>query len=178
MRQGWRSNSPTAGLPKTRLERALLITDLALKCVTIIAIVVGGIWAAGTFLLFRSEVENVNLTLSTQQIPYGELKLLVIHVRPKNLGKVLSSPVTYRVQVEEISGGLPQGSVIERSSLKPIESVDMLRNHPDGYEMEPGVEYDDVEIVPLRKGITVLVTAEFGFEDGSAIDVHEVALIK
>ena len=154
-----------------------------MKCATVLAVVVGAIWAAGTFVLFRSQVENLNLSITTQQVPYtGDLRLLIVHVRPKNLGKVLGRPDTYRLRVKEIPVSGQAWKALQRSELKEILSLNMLRHYPEGYEIEPGVEYDDIEIIVVKKGATLLVSAELGFEypdnDDDNIDVHEVVRIE
>jgi hypothetical protein len=73
---------------------------------------------------------------------------------------------------------MPKGKTLELLAINPTVSIDLLRNYVDGYELEPGVEYDDVEVVVLRKGIIVDVEAEIGFDDGSTIDVHRLATIE
>jgi hypothetical protein len=75
------------------MRRATDLADLTLKCVTILAIVVGGGWTFWTFVIARTDVDNLNLGVATELIRYqGDLRLLVIHVKPKNIGKVLTRP--------------------------------------------------------------------------------------
>jgi len=157
------------------LRRAVEIADLVLKCVTIVAIVVGGVW----FVIQRADVENLSLGVTAESVEYrGDLRLLVIHVKPKNIGKVLVEPATFRLVVRKIPLGLPEGKIVELAPIEPMTSFDLLRHDRDGYEMEPNVEYDDVEVVVVPKNIVVHVEAELGFQDGSVVLARTVRAIK
>ena len=161
------------------LRRAIEIADLVLKGVTIIALMVGGTWTFWTFVIQRTDVENLGLEVTAESVRYGgDLRLLVVHVKPKNIGKVLAQPTTFRLIVRKIPPGIEQGKTIELAEIKPMASIDLLRHDQDGYEMEPGVGYDDVEVLVVQKGIVVHVEAELEFQDGSVILARTVQAIQ
>ena len=75
----------------------------------------------------------------------------------------------------------PMGRAIEVVDLilKSVTiRIDLLRHDKDGYLLEPGVEYDDVEAVVLPIGTTVDVEAAFIFDDLSEINIHTIAVVK
>lgn len=78
------------------VRRAVTIADFILKCVSIIAIIVGGIWAWWRFDIFRADVDNVSVEVAAETAPYDQHQsLVIIHVKPHNLGRVLSSPKAF-----------------------------------------------------------------------------------
>ncbi len=146
---------------------------------TILAIVAGGTWTVWTFFIQRTDVENVSLGVTTDSVEYrGDLRLLVIHVKPKNIGKVLVDPPIFRLTVRRIPLDLPQWKAIDLTPIEPMPPIDLLRHDREGYEMEPGVEYDDIELIVVPKNIVVHVQAELGFSDGSMVLAQTVRAIK
>jgi flagellar biogenesis protein FliO len=96
------------------IQKARDWADLLLKAVSIIAILAGGVWAYFQFDLTRTAVDNVQINVSTEQQKYGQKsRLLLIHVRPKNIGKVLVSPgkAGIVVSVRAIPDNLKNGIV-------------------------------------------------------------------
>ncbi len=91
---------------------------------TILAIVAGGTWTVWTFFIQRTDVENVSLGVTTDSVEYrGDLRLLVIHVKPKNIGKVLVDPPIFRLTVRRIPLDLPQWKAIDLTPIEPVSAM-------------------------------------------------------
>ena len=95
------------------------------------------------------------MTLSTETIPYSNgLRLLIVHIRPKNIGKVLFEPGSkgFHLFVKKLPKDPPYGQLLEPTTGKPFKEIDILRHDKGGYELEPGVEYDETETLVVSKG--------------------------
>ncbi|MBV8379429.1 MAG: hypothetical protein JO369_01515 [Paucibacter sp.] len=135
------------------LQQARDWSDLVLKVCSIVAILVAGAWAFFQFQVAGTTAENIQLTVSAEVLPYGEgTRLLIVHAKPKNIGKV---------PVEITKGGFPaivrtlpstvkSGPVVLANQPESFK-VDVLKRFPDGYRLEPGVEYDELfpVVVPI-----------------------------
>lgn len=63
--------------------------DLAFKLVSLIAIPIGGWWAFHNFSITDTDKWNPKIAVSAEVLPYdAQSSLLVVHVKPKNIGKV------------------------------------------------------------------------------------------
>jgi hypothetical protein len=143
------------------------IIDLILKVVSIAAIVIGGVWTYWNFGLVRTDIPNPALTVSTETAPYdSNLRLLIIHVKPKNIGKVLFQPGKkgFHLVVRKLPKNIQYGQLLELPSGQLFKRIDLLR-HDEGYELEPGVEYDETETLVVSKGDIFYIEAELWFED-------------
>lgn len=67
------------------LKQATEIADLVLKICSILALIVGGVWAYYQFNLSGAGDWAITLNISTKVLPYHDnLSLLVVHVKTKN----------------------------------------------------------------------------------------------
>lgn len=167
------------GITDNRLQKAMDWADFLLKVVSIIAIVIGGLWAYFQFDLSRAAIDNIQMTVSSESQPYGnDTRLLLIHVKPKNIGKVLVMPGKsgFVVTVRKIPGDLKQG-VVGLEKIPELYKVDLMKRFPDGYELEPGVEYDEVVAVVVPKRSSYAVKALFGVGDDE-VDHTAVARVE
>lgn len=82
-------------------------------------------------------------------LPYStDSGLLLIHVKPKNVGKVLvDPPQAFTVIVRSLPTDVKGGIVELDKETNAYPPIDLLRRFPDGYQLEPGIEYD--ELVPI-----------------------------
>ncbi|TMH46522.1 MAG: hypothetical protein E6H54_02395 [Betaproteobacteria bacterium] len=164
---------------RTWLQRATSIADFSLKTLSALAIVAAGLWTVWTFVISRSDAENLNLTVATEAVEYdGQVRLLVIHSKPRNLGRTLGRPKRYELFIRQLPNGAAKWNIVDLRTVSPLVSIDMLKTFKAGYEIEPGVEYDDVQLVAVPLGALVAISAEIGFRDGSVIDVHEVLRVR
>ncbi|AXL51524.1 hypothetical protein DSC91_004218 [Paraburkholderia caffeinilytica] len=157
--------------------------DLALTCASLIALPVAGFWAYNNFAAEDTHTLNPNITVSADLLPYSQdFELLVVHAKPKNIGKV---PVILRgkangdidISVKSISEGLtPPASklavAVNEAKLDTVaENKNITSEYADGYYMEPGIEYDEVRSFVVRKNATYLVRVEIhDFEKDNFVD--------
>ena len=66
-------------------------------------------------------------------------RLLAVHLKMKNIGKVPVKPEHLMVTVRDIPDSLKPG-VLEISKLKELYAEDVRKRYPDGYLLEPGGE--------------------------------------
>ena len=157
--------------------------EFALTCVSIVAIPIAGWWAYNNFTNEDTDEPSPNITVSAEVLPYDtDTRLLVVHVKPKNVGKV---PV-------ELDGG-PKGDIdvfvktfpanlgsgpIDQSKLPVAFSARNIVSRFKGYDMEPGIDYDEVETFIVPKATTYLVYTEMDNFEGPDIEVDASAVVK
>jgi len=133
------------------------------------------------FWLTRTDVQNLVLTASTETIPYtNNLRLLVIHIKPKNIGKVVFAPGKkgFHLFIKKLPKSATYGELIELAKAKEFKTVDLLRNDPDGYLLEPGVEYDEVESLVASPGDLFYIEAELWWSnDEDFVNIKEVVRV-
>lgn len=154
------------------IQKAKDWADLLLKVVSIVAIIAGGWWAYYQFWVTDTTASNIQLALSTEVVKYsGDYRLLLIHAKPRNIGKVLVTPGKdgFLISVRKLPDELKPG-VVDLKSLPEIYRVNLLKRFPDGYEMEPGVEYDEVETLIVQKGGLYSVKAVMDLGDNTEVD--------
>ncbi len=155
-------------------------TDLFLKILSIAAIIVGGIWAYYQFSVARTDIDNIQITVSTEQKQYGkETRLLLIHIKPKNIGKSLVElgKTGFVVTVRSIPDNLKQG-VIDLEKAPKTYEIDLMERFKDGYEMEPGVEYDEVVALVAPKNTIYSIKATLDLGEGDEVDHTVVTKIE
>lgn len=160
------------------LQKAKDWVDLVLKAMSIAAIIAAGVWAIYQFNLFDTAETNAELTISTETLPYsGNNKLLLIHVHPKNIGKVPISPQHLTVTVRDLPSDLKPGA-IDLEKLKDRYKVDILDRYKDGYDMEPGVVYDEIVAMVVPNDTMYSVYGEIDLDPENEVDQTAVVRIK
>jgi len=179
--------TPTPSLP------AKDVVDIVHKIVTTIAILTAGAWALYTFVIQRTGVWNVALTVTPQIIQYSNTqKLLTVDVALKNVGKVRAKPSGKDgclLSVRRLAGDAKAQNVLaadmrtgtllrwQDAGESVVTDVDMLRHYDPGtYELEPGVEYHELEAVVLPEGSLFLVKVSFsaGTNDNDVITEYRL----
>jgi len=136
------------------LQKARDWADLLLKSTSVLALILGGVWAYYQFWITDVDAHNIQLFVSTESQPYSDnSRLLLIHVKPENIGKV-------RVDVGQdgfeviVRSIVPNGGpgVLEREKMPEFYRVNLMERFPKGYELEPGVKYDEVVALVVPKG--------------------------
>jgi hypothetical protein len=162
------------------LQKARDWADLALKIISSVAIVVGGWWAYYQFRVTDSTASNIQIGLATEIVKYSEdYRLLVIHVKPKNIGKVPVSPGKggLIVSVRPLPTTLKAGAV-DLEKPPELHNANLITRFPDGYELEPGVEYDEVEALVVPKSGLYAVKATMDLGDNTEIDQTTVTRVE
>lgn len=152
------------------MKKAIDIADLIVKCLSSLAIIVGGYWAYYQFDLGGAKGWEDNMSIQTQVMPYHDnLRLLVVHVKSKNPRNVkfeLNKPDgSFELLVHKIPDELKSGAVTLEDEGEVLAKVNLLPE--DGYEFLPNAEYDDMATIVLPVGITVSLTANMGIVNGT-----------
>lgn len=154
------------------LQKARDWTDFLLKSVTIVAIVAGVLWAAFQFSATGSADTNIQVLVSAESRAYSDTQsLLITHVKPKNIGKVVVKPGEdgLLVTVRKIPGDAKDG-IMRLDALPLLYSTDLLKRYLDGYEIEPGAEYDEILTIVVPKGSLYAVRAELDIGNEDEVD--------
>ena len=159
------------------LQKAKDWADLVLKVTSVVAIIATGIWAYYNFWVTDTVDSNIELAISTEVFHYSDNdRLLLIHVRPKNIGKVLVSPDHLTVTVRDLPSNLSPGEV-DLDKLNKRYSTDILDRYKDGYDLEPSVIYDEVWALVVPKGTMYSVRAEIDFDENEN-EVDQTAVVR
>jgi len=92
---------PAAIGPSSAIDRA----DLANKAITSFGLLAAGLWALFTFVLFRSGVTNLEMTIRPQVHPLRtDTRMLMIDVGLRNTGKVMveAGPMGCRIWLRRL----------------------------------------------------------------------------
>jgi len=168
------------GPKKFDLQKAKDWADFILKVVSVLAIAAGGSWAYYQFRLADTTASNIQLSVSTEVLKYtDDYRLLLIHVRPKNIGKVPVTPgadglvvTVYKFPDNEKPGP------IQLDKLSAIYKTDVLKKYTDGYVLEPGVEYDEIVALLLPKNEVIMASAVMDLGEQTEIDQSHLVRIE
>ncbi len=149
--------------------------ELALKILTLIALVVGGVWALYLYSKAGADDWQDNLILETKVLPYHDnLRLLVVHViskNPRNFRFVLNSKHgdSFKLRIQKIPTNRKVETVIGEDEDKAnlIKTIDILANDSGEYELLPNAELDDMNSIVLKAHTLVQLTAEIDRPNGS-----------
>ncbi len=144
--------------------------------VTVVAIVIGGMWAFQRFVITRETAWNVQVTVTPTVLPYdANCHLMVVKVSLKNVGKVIfrAGRKGIELKVDELlkkaAVGEPFLSKLNRKAItaKPIP---MLDDDAKLYEIEPGGEYHEVEAMLVPKDVFLAVSVTVFGDDELPVD--------
>ncbi|MGP8439943.1 hypothetical protein ACT2FY_32250 [Paraburkholderia fungorum] len=140
------------------------------------AIPIGGWWVYSNFTAEDTHEANPNITVSAEVQPYDDTRrLLVVHVKPKNLGKV---PIELHggnkgdidVLVKTFPAGLANGRVDQDKLPVAFKALGIISKYSGGYVMEPGIDYDEIQTFIVPKGATYLVYTDMDYFDSGHPD--------
>jgi hypothetical protein len=160
-------------------ERSKEIADIALKYVSIAAIVLGGTWAVYQFWITDTTAPNIELSVSVEILDYSpKTQMMVVHVKPKNIGKVLVKLENrnFPVVAREVTNDLNMGP-IDVKKLSISYFTDLRTRFPEGYELEHGVTYNELWAIIVPACSAFAVTATMNLQDGSEVDDTAIANI-
>ncbi|MGF6664078.1 hypothetical protein QF000_005746 [Paraburkholderia atlantica] len=132
-----------------------------------VAVIGGAIFAYYQFDIAGGSDWAINLSLSTEVLPYHDnLGLLVVHVRSKNAraSEVDVEPPddSFKLKIQRIPDGLAASSVInpddDSDTRDLIKEINLLPK--EGYVFAPGADFDDARGVVLPLGSKVSVSAK------------------
>lgn len=171
---------------KFQLEKVKLWAEFALTCASLIALPVAGWWAYHNFSVEDTHETNPNISVSADVLPYDDdRRLLVVHVRPKNAGKV---PIELDggkkgdidVEVKVLPPKLPNGHLDPDKLPVKFPASNIVSGYKGGYVMEPGIDYDEIETFVVPKGATYIVRAEMDHYDedpDDEVDASSVVVV-
>ena len=148
-------------------------SDLLLKVISIIAIALGGGWAYYQFDITETTASNVQVSVTSEYRKYSDsLRLLIVHAKAKNIGKILVQPGKdgFVVTVQRIPPNLNPGPLELEKLPVTYPPVNIVKRFPDGYELEPGVEYDEVAVFVVPSGEMYAVKATLDLGDTYEVD--------
>jgi hypothetical protein len=158
-------------LPGSDVTAAVERADLANKILTSLGVFAAGIWALFTFVIFRTGVTNLEMTLTTDVLPYrDELRLVIVTVALKNVGKVRVTPGESgcRMWVRQLSTDEPAGSTLDLDRGEVlVDSHDLIGRYDPAspYEIEPGTQYNEIGTVVAAAGDVLGVKVTFFLGD-------------
>jgi hypothetical protein len=158
------------------LQLATAWSDLVFKILSCAAIIVAGFWAYYQFKILRTSQSNIEVTVTTEVLTFSaELRMLAIHARAKNIGKVAVKPSKggFIVTVRHIPPELQPGPV-DLKSMKQVLNVKVLN---DADLLEPGVEYDEVRALIVSGGTMYAVRAEMDLGDDEEVDATAIVRV-
>ncbi|WP_230948988.1 hypothetical protein, partial [Burkholderia vietnamiensis] len=123
---------------------------------------------------------NPNVTIDATVLPYSESRrLLIVHLRPKNVGKVpvdLSDGEMW-VKVRQIPDKIGDGPINFDKLPVTFQKTDMLQRYKGGYEIDPGVEFDEIATFVVQPG-KYHVEGEAGWPDGDDVGDQTVVNVQ
>lgn len=153
------------------------VADPLAKWAQILAIAGAAWWAVYTFNLFGTSTVSPTVKVSTSVLPYDAgHALLVVRVKTANPGKV---PVDVRdepmsITIKEVPANRAAGYV-DRDDLKPLYlAKNIIGRYTGGYEIDPAVEFDEVEPFVVEVGKTYIVEATLTLDKTEDVRTPEV----
>lgn len=165
---------------------ARILSALA-DLITIIAVIVGAIWAWYRFLRRRENVWNLQLDCRPTFTTYGDkLKLLTAYIELHNIGQVRISPIKNgcwfslkKITLDGVAGSTPHWSdgefILENYDVIINANPNHYREYKeDDYWLEPGAKYEEVVNVVVPQDTTLMAEVGFSGKDGEEIWTYRV----
>lgn len=140
--------------------RIAAFTDWLAKALGCIAIVVGGWWTYSLFISAGDGIPHLVLHMRSEVLGAGTDRLLVLHIVPKNVGKIpLESAPRFDVCINPLPEVMATGTVVEPQQRLDTGKqqcrwqINVLRRYTDGYFVDPGTDYEEVEAIALPPGL-------------------------
>lgn len=155
--------------------------DALAKGAQVVAVAIAGLWAYYTYMSTGSAEKMAEVTVSTEVIPYdSDRRLLVAHVRERNVGKV---PITFpkdamHVSLSEIPIHLsPAESPIKLDHLPVSQEAEGVFRRYGSVEIDPAVEFEDLVAFVVSPGI-YHVEADLDTPDGDFVNGEAIARVQ
>ena len=168
--------------PNAAADRA----DLANNAITSLGLLAAGVWALFTFVLFRSGVTNLEMTIRPQVQPLrADTRMLMLDVGLRNTGKVMvqAGAAGCRIWLRRLPEDAKRDQPVDLDSGEVvIDGLDLLADYDKRfpYEIEPGSEYHEFCAIPVTAGALFAVRATFylGGEEDDAISERRLAFVE
>ena len=159
-------------LPKITLQQIYL-------ALPVLGIFIFYMWQPISEVFKGAYNDNVIVALETQTFTVDkDKKLLVIHVKPQNNGNMpvdissIKKHGKFTLEVRKFEN-LDEAQWQEPEKMKLVNSADILRRHKDGYTLETGAFYDEVESIALKNGF-YWISTKLTFDNGDYVDESAV----
>ena len=123
--------------------------------------------------------DNVIVLLESEILKVDDAKqMLILHIKPYNQGSVpvdITSKDKHgklTVEIRKIDN-LLDSKFLDYKNMKVVSTIDVLRNDKDGYTLEAGSYYDEVEAITLPMGF-YWVNAKLTFSNDDYVDQSSV----
>jgi len=159
------------------LQKARDWLDLVLKSLLLFALILLGAWAGYRLWSDRVAVTRVQLVVWTEYKPFSDdARLLLIHVKPKNVGQANMQPGKEGVVVL-VRSFAPNAApgVQDLEKMRELHKIVLTDKFPDDYPLQPGVEYDEVMALVVPKGATFAIKATLDLGDETEVSHTSVA---
>jgi hypothetical protein len=168
--------------PESAVDRG----DLVSNVITSLGLMAAGVWALFTFVLFRSAVTNLDVTIQPQTQPFvRDTRMLMISIALRNTGKVMikAGEEGCRLWVRRLPTDAPVGQPIDFDSGELlVDDLDLLAEYDKAfpYEIEPGSEYHEFCALPVEPNNLLAIRATFylGGKEDDAISERRLAFIE
>ena len=136
------------------LDSIKIITEIISNVVTVIGVIIAGIWAYYNFIVGRSLSAHIELNSTTRLISDGEeTNLIFLKITAKNLGKTKAIRENSIAFIEQIDVDLTQNDTLLLRIDKPLESelskaYNIFNDHS---YLEPGESISDELLIRVRK---------------------------
>lgn len=158
------------------LDTAKKWVDFLLACGSLLALPIGAWWVVHNFSVEDAHEANPNISVTADVMPYdADRRLLLVHVRPKNVGKIPieldgGSNGDIKITVGAVPAKLPNGPMDTDKLTAQFTVPNFVSRYPGGYVMEPGIDYDELVPFIVSKAKTYIVRAEMTHYDDSPDD--------
>jgi hypothetical protein len=160
------------------IERVAQYVDIGSKVITSIAILLGGGWAFWTFVITRAGMWNLQLDITSTDVPYDACRLLTITVKLRNIGKVMIEPAQERgctIEIRRLERSLALGEAFKwESAVAVLEETDIISHYEGNYYIEPGAEYREYLSCPVPEGSLLMTKTVFRGSDSTPITDYSV----
>ncbi|ANJ73560.1 hypothetical protein K6V72_24150 [Ralstonia insidiosa] len=148
------------------------------KWMQVVAILGAGFWALYNFNLLGTSEPTPLMKVAIEVLPYDEGKqLLVVHVKPSNLGK---TPINLRLPISVAVRRIPDGAQsghIDREKLPVVFEAKNIIQGYGGYQLDPGVEFDEVEPFLVPVGAAYVVEAVLNLDKDTEVAAAQIVRV-
>lgn len=170
------------------IETVKLWADTINTILSIIGLIIGGIWVYRKYIIHRTAQWNLKMAVSSQVFPYSEnLCMVVLSFKFNNEGTVKITPGKSgcTLSVKKIRRDAQKDVCLDYyDGITIIDKKDILRKYYrdkigyKNYVIEPKAEYHEVETLIVEKGELLAVRVEFFWKNDrdsiTEYSIHQV----
>jgi hypothetical protein len=190
--QGNAAARPSSEPARPSTKRVMPGVETVYHVLASVAIIVGGIWALFTYVVQHEGIWNVDLSISSESMPYKDtLRAVVVRVDLQNRGKraVRAGEGGLELTVVRVPQGLEPYQPVWRTKMifddkgqqTVANHIDMLRHYKSHgiyeYELEPAAVYQETEAILAKEGDLLLLEIQFFGPDGDSIRQYKYVTV-